>query len=87
MPKYRSKPVVVEAWHCVDGAEMPDWIVQAMRDDNLKLIRLMDLGSVYDRFHGWIFFRIGDWIIRGAEGELYPCRDEVFRKKYEALDD
>ena len=24
----------------------------------------------------------GDWLIRGVEGELYPCKDEIFRKAY-----
>jgi hypothetical protein len=24
-----------------------------------------------------------DWIIRGLEGELYPCTDSIFKKKYE----
>ena len=27
--------------------------------------------------------RIGDWIIRGVEGEYYPCKDSVFRKTYQ----
>lgn len=25
----------------------------------------------------------GDWIIKGVNGEFYPCTDEVFRKTYE----
>lgn len=25
----------------------------------------------------------GDWIIRGTEGEFYPCKDSVFKRKYE----
>lgn len=28
---------------------------------------------------------VGDWIIRGIEGEFYPCRDSVFRASYEAM--
>lgn len=27
----------------------------------------------------------GDWIITGLLGEKYPCKNEVFRKKYEPL--
>ena len=27
----------------------------------------------------------GDWLIRGVEGELYPCMDEIFRKTYVAM--
>jgi hypothetical protein len=26
----------------------------------------------------------GAWIIRGTEGEFYPCIDSVFQRKYEA---
>ena len=27
----------------------------------------------------------GDWLIRGVAGELYPCKDEIFRKTYVAM--
>lgn len=26
----------------------------------------------------------GDWLITGVNGEQYPCKDEIFRKTYEA---
>ena len=29
----------------------------------------------------------GDWIITGIKGELYPCKDDIFRATYEAVDD
>lgn len=29
----------------------------------------------------------GDWIIRGTEGELYPCKPPVFERKYEPVED
>ena len=32
---------------------------------------------------GTIVGEPGDWLIRGVEGELYPCADSVFRKTYE----
>lgn len=27
----------------------------------------------------------GDWVIRGVNGEFYPCKDAIFRKTYEDL--
>lgn len=24
-----------------------------------------------------------DWIIRGVQGEFYPCKDAIFRETYE----
>jgi hypothetical protein len=28
----------------------------------------------------------GDWLIKGTKGEFYPCKDDVFRQKYEPID-
>lgn len=28
----------------------------------------------------------GDWIIQGINGELYPCKPDIFEKTYEALE-
>ena len=28
----------------------------------------------------------GDWLIKGTRGEFYPCKDDVFRQKYEPID-
>lgn len=41
-------------------------------------------GQVFDRLHStWVLVYTGDWIIRGVQGEFYPCRDSVFRETYE----
>lgn len=29
----------------------------------------------------------GDWIIRGVQGEFYPCKPDIFEATYEAVDD
>lgn len=31
--------------------------------------------------------RVGDWIITGVHGEQYPCKDDIFRKTYEPVDE
>ena len=28
----------------------------------------------------------GDWIIRGVNGEIYPCKPDIFAKTYDRLD-
>jgi hypothetical protein len=30
---------------------------------------------------------IGDWIIRGINGEFYPCKSDIFDKTYEKLEE
>ena len=29
--------------------------------------------------------RPGDWIIRGVNGEFYPCKADIFAKTYEPV--
>jgi hypothetical protein len=31
--------------------------------------------------------RDGDWIVKGIQGELYPVKNEIFQKTYEAIPD
>ncbi|MDX2187757.1 MAG: hypothetical protein SFV32_12550 [Opitutaceae bacterium] len=28
---------------------------------------------------------MGDWIIKGVQGELYPCKPDIFEATYEAV--
>lgn len=28
----------------------------------------------------------GDWIIRGVQGEFYPCKPDIFAETYEAVE-
>ncbi|AOT24635.1 hypothetical protein G4_46 [Propionibacterium phage G4] len=35
---------------------------------------------------GVMHARRGDWIIRGIAGEIYPCRDDIFRATYEPVE-
>jgi hypothetical protein len=30
---------------------------------------------------------VGDWIIRGVAGEIYPCKPDIFSATYEAVSD
>jgi hypothetical protein len=30
---------------------------------------------------------IGDYIIRGVQGEFYPCKPDIFNQTYEAVDE
>ena len=28
---------------------------------------------------------VGDWLIKGVNGEFYPCKDDIFKKTYERV--
>ena len=73
--KYRKKPVVVHAFQWTPGCELPDWAV-----DNVILHREFVFISV-----GSMTADPGDYIIRGAEGEVYPCKPSLFEKTYDPV--
>ena len=81
MIKYRKKPVVVEAviWDG-DKDKFEGFIIAtswSIDDDNNE-IRIMTLEGV-------MFGRIGDYIIKGVQGEYYPCKPDIFAATYEVV--
>jgi hypothetical protein len=95
MAKFRKKPVVIDAFQVTeetrrDNRDWPEWLNRAWN------LERTDIGSVCPWVHGWSdgplgiqtlegFMRceIGDWIIRGVKGELYPCKTDIFEATYE----
>lgn len=79
MPKFRKKPVVIEAWENVPGAAVPGWFTTTRPIEPGVTIKIATLEGVMEAAPG-------DWIIRGVKGELYPIKDDIFRETYEAVD-
>ena len=82
MGQYRKKPVVIEAEQYLLGEVIrAKWLFDAMESgivfsdaDGLKIKTLEGVMSA----------SVGDWIIRGVQGELYPCKPDIFAATYEA---
>ena len=74
--RYRKKPVVIEAWHNVEGATRPDWLQGPHVAFAGDVVIISTLEGVQRA-------NAGDWIIRGIKGELYPCRGDIFEATYE----
>ena len=78
--KYRKKPVVIEAiqWtgHLVPVAE---WLTcEFSVDDD-------DIALFIPTLEGEMRADVGDWIIRGVQGEFYPCKPDIFAATYEPV--
>jgi len=44
------------------------------------------VAKVYDVLHAtWVGVKFGQWIIKGIEGEFYPCDNDVFWNSYERI--
>lgn len=87
--RFRKKPVVIEAFQLVGpaaDADYPGWFDEAVAEGTVELISQGSQHPVYAEIlttEGRMMASPGDWVIRGVEGELYPCRDSVFQKTYE----
>lgn len=98
--RYRKKPVVIEAmrifayteihepaaWNDHRGGDVWRWM-----DDNGGAIHLTQdnngpaYGIIYT-LEGPMRAAIGDWIIKGVQGEFYPCKPDIFDATYEPVD-
>ena len=87
MAKYRKKPVVIEAvqWN---GElllfNVPRWLSMAQKSGTIKFIS--DHNAVVKTLEGDMFLSVGDYIIRGVKGEIYPCKPDIFKATYEKVD-
>ena len=83
MGAYTKKPVTIEAFRWTGGpdqGEDPVWICDAIRQGTVRFVEagLMSIQTT----EGVMNASAGDWIIRGVEGEIYPCKDSVFQASY-----
>ena len=85
--KYRKKPVVIEAIK-YDGYNYPyvqDWIDGT---HNLWPQWIHNYGEFKIRtLEGDMTASVGDYIIKGIDGEFYPCKPDIFEKTYEEIDE
>jgi hypothetical protein len=42
---------------------------------------------VIDTLEGKMIANLGDWIIKGVQGEFYPCKPDIFEQTYEAVEE
>lgn len=84
--KFRKRPVVIEA-HQFNGHNRYE-IIMALDLNEAQarsLVAVNPLGSTLfiTTLEGEMKASAGDWIIKGVNGELYPCKPDIFEKTYE----
>jgi hypothetical protein len=85
MAKYRKLPVEVEAVQVFLGKTkcdmQPEWFRQAIKDGIINRSNY-----TIKTLEGDMKISDGDYIIQGANGEIYPCKPDIFGKTYEAVE-
>lgn len=78
--KYRKKPVVIEAFQLfVDP--IPDWFMDKVTTKECNLHH-PEYASI-KTLEGWMLANARDYIIKGIQGELYPCKEDIFKLTYD----
>ena len=101
--KYRKKPVVVEAIQFKIIKEIPCKFGVHKETNSMEIAEFMrkplEVKTIPDgtprgkpsisieTLEGVMTAGIGDYIIKGVNGEFYPCKPDVFEKTYEAVDE
>lgn len=54
-----------------------------------KFIGSLEINRIYqlDTLEGNMRADFDDWIITGVNGEMYPCKPNVFEKTYEPIEE
>lgn len=76
--KFRKRPVVIEAVQY-----LPENVDTLTRWLPFQLVMTADDGLKIPTLEGEMTGTVGDWIIRGVQGEFYPCKPDIFAATYE----
>lgn len=81
--KYRKKPVIIEAvqWTGENVKEIATFMgVESVPYDlNTRNLSIVTLEGIMEAAKG-------DYIIKGVQGEFYPCKPDIFAETYEELE-
>lgn len=88
MAFYKKKPVVIEAvqWNGKNINEIKDFGGEDIDVKVTKSIFELVSSVTIHTLKGDIIASVGDYIIKGASGEYYLCKPELFNEIYEAAD-
>ena len=72
----------------------PDWFPAVMPEIHPSNVPHLPAGKIMVNGYGLHIGTLegtmtavpGDWIIRGVQGELYPCKPDIFAETYEAVE-
>ena len=81
--RWRKVPVVVEAMQLMgyeSAVAIKEWVGPQCNIDR------GDATIAIHTLEGIMVAAEGDWIIRGVQGEFYPCKPDIFEMTYEAAE-
>lgn len=92
MPKFRKKPITIEAiqWNGRNFNEISyftdDWHGNKVAHEDAEESALTTGHMFIQTLEGTMRADRYDWIIKGVNGEFYPCKPDIFEKTYESVE-
>ena len=82
MSLYRKKPIVVEARQTGKESwrKLAEWCGGKIVVDGRRIVAI-----TIKTLEGTMWARKGDWILKGAAGEFYPVKRDIFPLTFEAI--
>jgi uncharacterized protein YeeX (DUF496 family) len=91
MAQYRKKPVVIEAVQLTIENVKNDNITNFLSDKFTGYINenknLEEVVTYIDTLEGRMKVSTNDYIIKGVQGEFYPCKPDIFEATYEPVNE
>ncbi|WP_099831253.1 hypothetical protein [Streptococcus suis] len=95
--RYRKKPVVIEAVKLENNKQSIINAIEFVYNVGMETSVLgmdfeinkarSDGGLIINTLEGNTLASFGDYIIKGVQGEFYPCKPGVFAETYELVED
>lgn len=82
--KYVKKPIVIEAvqWKGDNRREIFEFCTLSYFNTDFET---QNLKLMIQTLEGVMEASIGDYIIKGIQGEFYPCKEEIFKLTYDEV--
>lgn len=92
MGLYRKKPVVIEAFQWTGDqyqTEYPEWVIKEIANGKItfKNEGTLNVELLINTLEGVMIANQGDFIIKGVQGEIYPCKPDIFEVTYELVEE
>lgn len=91
--KYRKKPIVVEAvqWNGLNLEEIKEFVGDSLIYNINDAAWEVGKGAPavhieIKTLEGTMIAQAGDYIVQGVNGEIYPCKADIFEKTYEVVE-
>lgn len=79
--QYRKKPVVIDAMHVTANTPL-DQILAFVGQENIEIVGLR---PGIKTLEGTMVIGENDYVIKGVQGEFYPCKPDIFKATYEEV--